>query len=111
MKSLTYVYIIILFILGYFLYYQHIIIDNYKNCQYDTKIDSLQNVLDGIKIDTVFIKEYESKRDSINQKIKQEWIDMSKFSDAEHVEFFTNYIQRFSENNQGLTSVDSYQTD
>lgn len=99
MKVLNFIYIIILFIAGYCLYYQHEIINGYKNCQYDHKIDSLQNILDNIKVDTVFIKQYESQRDSINQKIKQEWVDMSKFSDAEHIEFFSNYLEEFSKGN------------
>lgn len=99
MKVLNFIYIIILFIAGYFLYYQHEIIDTYKNYQYDHKIDSLQHILDNIKVDTVFIKQYESQRDSISQAIKQEWIDMYKFSDAEHIEFFTNYLEEFSKDN------------
>ena len=99
MKTIIFiVYFICMLALGYLLYHQNKIIEGYENYQYDKQIDSLQHLIDTMKLDTVFIHKHELQRDSIKQEIAQEWIDMSKFSDAEHIQFFSNYIEEYTKN-------------
>lgn len=103
------IYIIVLICIAAFSYYLGYKSNEYipDYTEYESKIDSIQRILDSISIDTNSIRNAKLKLDTIYLNYEKDSIDMSKYSNDEHYMFFSEYIKRFDSinNNQPIKDI------
>lgn len=93
MKYLYALVLVLIAATAYYLGYKHA--DKPIDINWEYKIDSLQNVIDSIKVDTTVITELEAKLDTIYVENSQSISFILSASDSVQLQFFSDYLQRF----------------
>lgn len=106
MKWIYLLVLVILAGLSYYLGYKHQPKDTSID-DWEYKIDSLQQIIDSIKIDTTPITEIQTKLDTLYLNYEKSVSCILSASDSLQLQFFSEYLSRFpSIDNKTTTETD-----